>query len=70
VRALIACVVLCGCGAAGAPRFTAPQTKCLGEAKARQALELASCGDDVSGPCATDAIMDRSLERSLACLEK
>ncbi len=71
MRTLFLCAVLCGCGAANAPpRFTAPQVKCLGDVKARQALELASCGDDVSGPCATDAIMDRSLERSLACLEK
>ncbi len=69
-RTMLLIVLMCGGCGANAPRFSPDETKCLAEVKARQTLELASCGDDVSGPCATDAIMDRSLERSLACLEK
>lgn len=67
---LLACV---GCTKAPDPKLAVPndaEAECIALEFARKTLEEESCGDNVEGPCASKAIMKKSVKKRLACLEK
>jgi hypothetical protein len=55
---------LIGC----APRLTETEVRCLASVEVRESLELAACGDDTTGDCSTDAVMDKYDPQALACV--
>jgi hypothetical protein len=62
-------LLLQGCPAGTKPpAYTQAETECIALDKARTALEVAACGQDIAGPCSTDAIYDRAAKRRMACL--
>lgn len=55
---------LIGC----APRLTETEVRCLANVEVRESLELAACGDNTTGECSTDAVMDKYDPQALACV--
>jgi len=51
-----------------APRLTETEVRCLANVEVRESLELAACGKDTSGPCSTDAVMDKYDPQAEACV--
>jgi hypothetical protein len=70
ITALVA-LILVGCPAHQwpvDPQLSEAEAQCLALDKARTALEIASCGQNIEGECSTDAIYDRAAPRRRACL--
>lgn len=67
---LLTVYFITGCGGGPPPKLSPVQHNCVTEERVGMAIEIALCGDNVSGDCASESIMARSLERRLLCLEQ
>jgi hypothetical protein len=67
----LAALALTGCGLFRppvAPKPNEAEAKCIAGVEAREDVELLACGKDTSGPCSTDAVMDKYDPQAEACV--